>query len=190
MSSTTGEHKVIFYLYDCYVLGHYRSTKYNYQKMFFYIWHIYFNGKFASDCPVWHLWKRPKKLFSFSRYSYFFSFSSSFPLSKFKRTNVSGIIYDVMNWHSFQGVIFGITQKPLCIAQSNLVRWCVTNKEIFVNLFRNLKSDRPLVPGPFCFWWLCSLKGTAFKRCFGLFIKIKKESGTSFWCTFSAWCFH
>ena len=25
---------------------------------------------------------------------------------------------------------------------------------------------------------------------FGLFIKIKKESGTRFWCTFSAWLFH
>ena len=28
-----GEHKVIFFLYDCYVLGHYRRSKYNHQKI-------------------------------------------------------------------------------------------------------------------------------------------------------------
>ena len=39
------------------------------------------------------------------------------------------------------------------------------------------------------------LKYLIFKKifacyeCFGLFIKIKKEYGTSFWCTFSAWFF-
>ena len=27
-------------------------------------------------------------------------------------------------------------------------------------------------------------------KCFGLFTKIKKGSGISFWCTFSAWVFH
>ena len=30
----------------------------------------------------------------------------------------------------------------------------------------------------------------ACKGCFGLFTKIKKGFGTSFWCTFSAWFFH
>ena len=30
----------------------------------------------------------------------------------------------------------------------------------------------------------------ACNGCFGLFTKIKKGSGTSFWCTFSAWIFH
>ena len=35
-------------------------------------------------------------------------------LSRFKRTNVSGIIYDVMN--KFADVIFAITQKPLDIS--------------------------------------------------------------------------
>ena len=30
----------------------------------------------------------------------------------------------------------------------------------------------------------------ACNGCFGLFTKIKKGSGTSFWCTFSAWFFH
>ena len=31
---------VLLLLYDCYVLGHCRRLKYNYQKMFFYICHI------------------------------------------------------------------------------------------------------------------------------------------------------
>ena len=30
----------------------------------------------------------------------------------------------------------------------------------------------------------------ACNGCFGLFTKIKKGSGTSFWCTFSVWFFH
>ena len=30
----------------------------------------------------------------------------------------------------------------------------------------------------------------ACNGCFGLFSKTKKGSGTSFWCTFSAWFFH
>ena len=50
--------------------------------------------------------------------------------------------------------------------------WChelacitnITNKEIFLNFFRNLKSNWALAPGPFCFWLLCSLKGTGFER--------------------------
>ena len=29
--------------------------------MFFYNWHIYFNRKFTSDCPVWHLWNYPEE---------------------------------------------------------------------------------------------------------------------------------
>ena len=30
----------------------------------------------------------------------------------------------------------------------------------------------------------------AYNGCFELFTKIKRGSGTSFWCTFSAWFFH
>ena len=49
------------------------------------------------------LWKvfliSSKKLFSFSRYSNFCIFRTSFPhFAGTKKTNVSGIIYDVMNW--------------------------------------------------------------------------------------------
>ena len=40
----------------------------------------------------------------------------------------------------------------LYIISSNLVRWYITNKEIFLNLFCVLKSDCWLVPDPFCFW--------------------------------------
>ena len=42
-----------------------------------------------------------KKLFSFSRYSNFCIFFPSFPLSRFKRKNGSGIIYDVMNCFAY-----------------------------------------------------------------------------------------
>ena len=50
----------------------------------------------------------------------------------------------MMSWiglHRFEGVIFGITQKPIYITPSNLGRSYITNKEIFVYLFCNLKSD-------------------------------------------------
>ena len=87
-------------------------------------------------------------------------------------------------------------------------------------MFCNLKSDWSLVSCPFRFQYLCPLSGTWFERknkvnflrlfdnlfskyllfifleflacngCLELFIKIKKGSGTNFWCTFSAWFFH
>ena len=57
-----------------------------------------------------------------------------------------------MSWiglYKFAGVIFGITQKLFYITPSNLVREYITDWEIFVNLFCNLKSDWSLVPDPF-----------------------------------------
>ena len=118
----------------------------------------------------------------------------------------------MMSWiglHKFAGVVFGVTLKPLYITPSNLVRWFVTNKEVFMNLF----------PGPSWFWKLCPFKRTRFERkskvnffeifliipfqnilfsnrffacngCLRLFTKIEKGSGTSFWCKFSTWFFH
>ena len=81
-----------------------------------------------------------------------------------------------------------------------------------MNLFRNLKSDWSLVPGPLCFQQFCPLEETGFQRkikvnffkayilclkeflawngCFGLFTKIEKGSGIGFWCIFSARFFH
>ena len=50
---------IIFFLYDCYVLGPCRRSKYNYQKIFFYMCHIHFNRKFTCDCPIQHLWNCP-----------------------------------------------------------------------------------------------------------------------------------
>ena len=50
---------VLLLLCDCYVLGHCRRFRYNYQKMFFYICHIHFNRKFTSDWPIRHLWNHP-----------------------------------------------------------------------------------------------------------------------------------
>ena len=46
--------------------------------MFFYIWHMYFNGKLTSDCPVWHLWDHPFQFpfqfIYFTQYLLFFIF--------------------------------------------------------------------------------------------------------------------
>ena len=49
-----------FLLYDCHVL----RSKHNYQKIFFYIWYIYFNRKFTSVCPIQHLWNCRKSFIS------------------------------------------------------------------------------------------------------------------------------
>ena len=83
-------------------------------------------------------------------------------------------------------------------------------------MFRNLKRDWSLVPGPFYFYKFCVFKRTvvewknivtflliiffqnilfsaefvACSGCFMLFTKVKKESATSFFPTFSAWLFH
>ena len=32
--------------------------------MFFYIWHIFFNRKLTSDCPIRHLWNHPNNISS------------------------------------------------------------------------------------------------------------------------------
>ena len=40
----------------------------------------------------------------------------------------------------------------------------MTNKEIFVNLLRNLKSGRSLLPGPFVFDNFVHKKGLGFKE--------------------------
>ena len=66
--------------------------------------------------------------------------------------------------HKFADVNFGITQKLLFIISSNLVRYYITNKGIFLNLFCNLKSRWSLDPGPFWFRRLCPLKRTGFER--------------------------
>ena len=58
------EGRRLFFFFMTYVLGHYRRSKYNYQKIFFYIWHIYFNRKLTSDYPIRHLWNRPLFVFS------------------------------------------------------------------------------------------------------------------------------
>ena len=69
----------------------------------------------------------------------------------FRMMSETGMFY-VMNWlHKFPDAIFRITQKPPCIISSNLVRWYITNKGIFLKLFCNLKSDCLLFPGPYCF---------------------------------------
>ena len=59
-----------------------------------------------------------------------------------------------MSWidlHKFADAILAPTQELFHISSSNLVRYYITNWGIFLNLFRNLKSDLSLVPDPFCF---------------------------------------
>ena len=120
----------------------------------------------------------------------------------------------MMSWnglHKFADIIFRIIQKTLYITSSNLVRY-VTNKRTSQNLFCKLvvTSSRVLL-----FLITLSIKRDLFKSknednffiilfkiisffieflaCngfFGLFTKIKKESGTSFWCIFFAWFSH
>ena len=70
----------------------------------------------------------------------------------------------LIDLHIFADVIFKISQKLLYITSSNLVRLYITNKGIFLKLFRNLKSDWSLAPDPFCFWQFCPLKVTGFER--------------------------
>ena len=55
----------------------------------------------------------------------------------------------MMSWidlHKFANVIFGITQKLLYITWSILVRKYVTNKGIFLNLFRDFSADASFKP--------------------------------------------
>ena len=115
-------------------------------------------------------------------------------------------------------IIFGITQKLLCIKPSKLLRWKITKKGIFLKVLqakeRLVASSRPLL-----FFIILSIKRAweqreklswlfkdflivffqknffsreflAWSGCFGIFTKIKKGSGTSFPCAFSAYFFH
>ena len=60
--------------------------------------------------------------------------------------------------HKFVDVIFGINQKLLYITSSNLGRQYTTNKRIVLNLFSKLKNDGSLVPDPFLFLIIWSIK--------------------------------
>ena len=107
-----------------------------------------------------------KKFFSFSRCSNFcnfFPFLPHFPDSE-RQMEVESFMILWIGLHKLANVIVGITEKPLYITSSNLVRKCKTNKGIFLNLFRNLKNDWPLVSDPFCFKQFCPLKWTEFER--------------------------
>ena len=73
----------------------------------------------------------------------FFVISPFFPhFPNLKRQmEVESCMMSQVDLHKFADVIFGITQKPLYITSSTLVRQYITNKGIFLNLFRNLKSE-------------------------------------------------
>ena len=113
----------------------------------------YFRQKIAFQ-KLWELFFiSSKNLFLFSRYSNFCDFFPPFP--DFPDTKGQMEVESfVMSWiglHKFAAVIFKITQL-LYIISSNLVRYCITKKRIFLNLFRNLKNKCSLVSGPFCLW--------------------------------------
>ena len=73
----------------------------------FFIEFLFFHPMIALK-KLWEIFFiSSKKLFSFSRFSNFRHFPPSFPpSSKFRRTNGSGIIYDVMNWLEYTPWIF------------------------------------------------------------------------------------
>ena len=98
-----------------------------------------------EKCFLFHL----KSSFHPRHIQIFVIFSLPFRTFEIQKGNGSGIIYDVTNWLAY--VIFGITQKLLYITSSKRNKG-KTNKGIFLNLFRNLKSNWSLVLDPFCFW--------------------------------------
>ena len=74
---------------------------------------------------LWKIFFIPsKKLFSFSKYSNFCNFFPSFPHFPYSKWQME-VEQFTMSWigfHKFTGENFGITQKPLYIISSNLVR--------------------------------------------------------------------
>ena len=108
-----------------------------------------------STCVSWKMFFiSSKKLFSFSRYSVFVIFPLPFHTFQILKDKWSAIIY-VMNWLAYicrcnfwnnSKIALNYTMKLGQIIHS------ITNKEIFVNLFCNLKSNWSLAPDPFCFF--------------------------------------
>ena len=81
-----------------------------------------------------------KKLFFFSRYSSFCSFSRPFYFADSKgQMEMDLFMTSWIGLHKFADVIFGITERPLYVMLSNWVRQYITNKRIILNLFCNLK---------------------------------------------------
>ena len=112
----------------------------------------------------------------------------------------------MMSWiglHKFSDVIFGITQKPLYVSSSNLVKWYITNKEMSLIFFVTLratghyfekKRNKANLFKAFLinlFQNILFLKDIlACNCCFGLLAKTKTGSGTSFWCILATWFFY
>ena len=151
-----------------------------------------------------------KKLFSFSTYSNFCNFFLSFP--QFPDSNremkVELIKMPWIGLRNFADVIFWNKQKPLYIQHQT---WSGNTSLIKVFFWTCFVTWRVTGSRPFLFFIVFSIKRdwTPFLRliilfqniifvkeflacseCFGLFTKIKKGCGTSFWYIFSAWFFH
>ena len=100
-------------------------------------------------CFLFHL----KSSFRSREIQIFCNFSLSFPRFPDSKgqMKVEWFMMSSTDMRKFADVIFVITQRLLHITSSNLVRCYITNRGIFLSLFRNLKSDLSLVPDPFYF---------------------------------------
>ena len=90
---------------------------------YFFIKFLFFHQIIALQ-KLWKMFISSKKVFLFSRYSifcYFFPFLPEFPDSK-GQMEVGQFLMSWIGLHKFVDVIFGVTQNPLYITSSNLVR--------------------------------------------------------------------
>ena len=102
-----------------------------------------------EKCFLFHL----KMYFRSRDIQIFVIFSFLSTLSRFKRTNESGIIYNVMNWLArICRCNFSNNSKTALHYIIKLGQIILTNKGIFMNLFRDLKSNWWLLPGPKTGW--------------------------------------
>ena len=110
---------------------------------------------FSFCINPWNLWKMffilSKIIFLSQFFNNFFSSFRLFQIQNYKWKWNNLWCYNT-SWiclHKLVNVIYRITQKPFNITSSTLIRLCITNKTIFLNLFCNTNSDCSLVPGPF-----------------------------------------
>ena len=123
----------------------------------YFLSNFYFFNQMIGLQKLWKMFFiSSTKLFLVSRYSHFCIFFLPILFLPFHtfQTQRDKWKWNNLSWiglHKFADVISGITQKPLYIISSNLVRQYITYKEIFLNSFCNLMSNLYLVPGPYCF---------------------------------------
>ena len=117
---------------------------------------FYQNFFFHQMTAFQKLWKIfyifSKKLFLLKTFKFLWFFPFLSTLSRFKRKNGSGIIYDVMNWFAYICRCNFLNNPKTILYNIIKLGQIKYNKGIFLDLFCNLKHNWSLVPGPFCFW--------------------------------------